>query len=574
MLAYFITWLIISFILFTFGDMTVATYNKVCKAKEIYNFVDKVLLGLCSLIIPLSIWSLYLPSNHLFLTIAFFISVSYWAINHRKAFNLLSGFRKKTQGTFTPFQLVMLIALVLIFAFFFTWQQDVYDSAFYHLQNIKWNEEYAVVPGLANLEGKLGFNSNYFLISAIFTFRFFLNESIFPLQPLIVTLISLWVLYELFKSGYEIKRFIILVAYILLFSISIYFLGNTSTDIIPNFIVFYIVARIILYPDLIRKNYLISILLPVFLVTIKLSFFPVGIISLYSLYLIIKEKRYSIISFTIILSLLIIIPWLVRNVIVSGYLIYPLHEIDLFSFDWKVPKEVAIKEKDYISYIGFYFFRTALKYPWMSVRDPLWINILADIVYLLTAASILFICYRFIKRKKDIANHIFLLYAVFILSIIVWVTGGPDIRFLAGVLCSSIFVGGIILTGNKRKHVKALGKSLSIVFIIGIFLWTCSRYYNFIPQIKEYSTHPVSQLLFKPYSVKNQNVADGSDLTDRYFAHYLNSGLILWANPYIPYDMPLPATVHSNYAKFLPIRCIEARGDFLQNGFRAKEGCR
>ncbi len=276
MLAYFITWLIISFILYTSGgDMLIVIYNKVCKTKENYGFIDKLLLGLSFLVIPLSIWSLWLPSNHIFLAIILFVCIGYRGISYRKTNNILSGLKKKTRGgILSPYQITILVISILVSTFFFTWQHEVYDSAFYHLQNIRWNEEYAVVPGLANLEGKLGFNSNYFLISAIFTFRFFLHEAIYPLQPLIVTTITCWVLYELFKSRYESKRFFILIAYILLFWISIYFLGNTSTDIIPNFIAFYILARIILYPELLKKNYLIGIILPVFLVTIKLSFFP------------------------------------------------------------------------------------------------------------------------------------------------------------------------------------------------------------------------------------------------------------------------------------------------------------
>ncbi|EMO63800.1 hypothetical protein LEP1GSC133_1179, partial [Leptospira borgpetersenii serovar Pomona str. 200901868] len=34
-----------------------------------------------------------------------------------------------------------------------------YDSGLYHIQSIKWIQEYSVVPGLANLHGRFGFNS-------------------------------------------------------------------------------------------------------------------------------------------------------------------------------------------------------------------------------------------------------------------------------------------------------------------------------------------------------------------------------------------------------------------------------
>lgn len=41
---------------------------------------------------------------------------------------------------------------------------------------------------------------------------------------------------------------------------------------------------------------------------------------------------------------MILLPWIVRNIILSGYLIYPLPGIDWFNFDWKIPQEIARTE--------------------------------------------------------------------------------------------------------------------------------------------------------------------------------------------------------------------------------------
>ena len=51
----------------------------------------------------------------------------------------------------------------------------------------------------------------------------------------------------------------------------------------------------------------------------------------------IKEKRYGQIAVYIMLGLLAVFPYLARNVILSGWLVYPFPSIDLFSFDWKIP---------------------------------------------------------------------------------------------------------------------------------------------------------------------------------------------------------------------------------------------
>lgn len=576
MLANFITWTVIFFILFSFGDMLLALYNRICERDEEYNPVDKLLLGLCFLIIPLSLWSLWLPSNQVFLFIIFPVSVSYWAVCRKRLLYAYNCIVKLTKGVSLPFQSVLMILFLLFSLYFFTWQQDVYDSAFYHYQNIRWNEEYAVVPGVANLDDRFGFNSSYFLLSAIFSFRFLLGEAIYPLQPLVVTVIGCWVIYELFISKYEVKRVIILLSYILLFWVSICFLGNTSTDILPNFIVFYIIARIVLYPKLLKTNYLIGIVLPVFLLTCKLSFFPIGLISIYLLYNLFKEKKYKVISFVCITGLLILIPWLIRNVIISGYLIYPFYQIDLFSFDWKVPREVAMREKDYIFDIGYYFFRIALRYPGESARDPLFVNILTDVIYLLTLCSFIFASYLMLKKGKEIKSHIYLLYIVFFASVAVWVFGGPDIRFVPGILCAVVFTGGVLSYrgSDQKRYLPGFGKILVCAFIFSIGLWTSRCYYNFYPQIKEYDIHPFSHTMLKPYSITDQQKARGLDITDEFLPYAINNEQTIWVSEGLPHDMTLPASIASHYAKFIPLQCIEARGYKIQDGYRVKEECR
>lgn len=574
MLATLLAWIVLAFALFTFGEMLLALYNKLCHREEQYNPIDKVLLGLCALIIPLSLWSLWLPSNQLFLAIVLFICICYWTINVKRAGKIFSKIRNTSIKDVPLFEIVIWTAFTLSSLFFFSWIQDIYDSAFYHMQNIRWNEEFAVVPGLANLDDKLGFNSNYLLLSAVFSFRFILGEALFPLHSLIITLCGGWILYELFKSKYEIKRILIFASFLLLYWVSVYFLQNTSTDILPNFVVFYIFTRILLYPDLLKNNILIGIILPVFLVTCKLSFLPICFISLYLIYTLIKKKEYKPVISTLIICLLIFIPWLIRNVIVSGYLIYPLYQVDLFDFDWKVPVDIAIRQKDYISSVGYYFLRIALKYPGESIRDTWTINILTDIIYILAFASIITTAYYIVKNKKDSSNiPLNLLFCSSVAALAIWFFGGPDIRFVSGILCSVILIGSTILLRGKERQFRLFGKLSICLFIIGIVLWTGSRYTFFAPQVVNKNIYPLSQQMIKPFTIKDQAVAKGIDMPGGFWKQPINNGLSISVSYGLPYDIFLPATVDYHYAKFLPLNCIEARGNTIQEGYRAKSGC-
>ncbi|MBQ7430835.1 MAG: hypothetical protein IJV29_14430, partial [Butyrivibrio sp.] len=65
------------------------------------------------------------------------------------------------------------------------------------------------------------------------------------------------------------------------------------------------------------------------------------------------RKKDSVIPilFSVAMSLLISIPFFVRNVILSGWLIYPFTSIDLFNVPWKVPKgQAAYDAKEIMVY--------------------------------------------------------------------------------------------------------------------------------------------------------------------------------------------------------------------------------
>ena len=77
----------------------------------------------------------------------------------------------------------------------------------------------------------------------------------------------------------------------------------------------------------------IIVVLTLYAFTIKLSALPVAILCLYLFYLHFKIKRWAEVWLQIGLGLAIVIPWIARNIILSGYLVYPFPYIDLFNVD-------------------------------------------------------------------------------------------------------------------------------------------------------------------------------------------------------------------------------------------------
>ncbi|MFR9166277.1 MAG: LIC_10190 family membrane protein [Dysgonomonas sp.] len=273
MLLILFSYIIILFVFLTFGDIFVTLYYKFCKQDEHYSLLELFLLGMILVTIILEITSLWLPSNHYIMLAYIILSILYWIFNQQHFYSIYQSVITFFKD-FTTIQWILLIMFTLIITSFCVWGYAYIDSLFYYIQSVIWNETYPVVPGVANLEERLGFNSNFSLISAIFTFSFVNKDAIFTMHVLFAVLLLLWAFREMTYSRFEIKRtvmFILLITYIGWFS---HFYYTITTDILPNLILFYIVAKTVLYPQKQKSKYLLYLILSAYLVTLKLSLAP------------------------------------------------------------------------------------------------------------------------------------------------------------------------------------------------------------------------------------------------------------------------------------------------------------
>ena len=78
------------------------------------------------------------------------------------------------------------------------------------------------------------------------------------------------------------------------------------------------------------------------------DFLLYGIVS-FMIYRIRKYISFKLIVITTFCCLCIVIPWLIRNYYLSGYLIYPFPSVDIFNPIWKIPIKDLITEKQLVS---------------------------------------------------------------------------------------------------------------------------------------------------------------------------------------------------------------------------------
>lgn len=94
-------------------------------------------------------------------------------------------------------------------------------------------------------------------------------------------------------------------------------------------------------------------LLGVYAITVKLSAAMIILLIIIPVTELIKAKNWRKIIQYVLLGIVIVSPFLIRNVMISGYLIYPYPELDLFNVDWKMPKYTLLFDRNEINAWGW-----------------------------------------------------------------------------------------------------------------------------------------------------------------------------------------------------------------------------
>jgi len=236
--------------------------------------------------------------------------------------------------------------LFLLFAYGTSRGMIHYDTGLYHAQSIRWIEEYGAVKGLGNLHNRLAYNSSAFALSALYSMAFLGGGSLHCCAGFLAYLLAV-VCLEMGKT----LRAGRLSAGVLARVMCVYYLVNIfdemispASDYFMVLLAFYLVIR---WLDLLESGertvlpYGLLCVLGVFLMTVKLSAACILLLTVYPAFCLLREKRWKEIGLYLGLGIVTAVPFLLRNVWLSGWLVYPFTQIDLFSVPWKIPKGLA-----------------------------------------------------------------------------------------------------------------------------------------------------------------------------------------------------------------------------------------
>jgi hypothetical protein len=432
------------------------------------------------------------------------------------------------------------------------------DSDSYHIQMIKWIQQFGSVPGIANLHLRFGLNSAWFTAVGLFSFPVSGMNTYYQLNGLLAFWFCYYILEKIFAfrqdgsaQDYSRASFglaVILIICVLNWPIIRQTAGSANYDFISAFLI------IVLFVDLFEsaETPLIEWLIwPVYLFTVRMINAPLVLLSLFPVVYAVKKGIYkTAVTYTFITSL-IVIPFIIRNLILSGYAFFPLYQLDWFSFDWKADKSGLIDISNYIKY----FNRVSPGFmPMTETRTlifPAWVG--AWYTYLfrfdkwmfsLSIFGYIFVLIRI--RILSVKQKWFL--AIMITQLICWFFTAPDPRFAQGSLLFSIY-GAILIfpirTGLSTKYIRGLTVLLSSVVLgYGLLKVTGNReYQNF--------------LLPKPVVSPEFSTVVVGDVKLHIPSRVLNN----W-NPRC-YDIDLPCLYRIDPR-------LETRGGDIKSGFRLK----
>ena len=496
--------------------------------------------------------SLIIPINHVFtIIISIFTMIGIYQLRG----SLKHIFKNHLNFTFIDF---LVLAFIFIFLTFFS-SVGIrnFDSTLYHIQAIKWINLFSVVPGLGNLHERFAFNSMFFPISAALSVNTFIGHREFMIYPLNTISFFVFLNFHYFriKKYWRLRDYkSIIFSIFLCFLTLIYLLkwvSSPSPDVICALLTMFLLQWIFFKESFDKLLTVIIFCLICLCLTYKLSLVTLMILAFF-LY-----KKNKGVEFTFLLSvtgLIVVLPFLIRNYFLSGYLIYPFPHFDFFNPDWKIPISKVIDMQIIIKSFAIYPLQDSQEvlkspiYKWL----PIWFEMKDSLMKLLLIISNLFLilslCYGlYLKNKKLILLSMFMT-----ITFLFWFLQAPDPRFIYGIIFFAVSYFIYILTGLLFKKMNDFYFKFFIAFILFGFISLTG--YTYFKMVQSYKSN-LALLLFPRSFYKDFPIVYPKKHINNFEFYYPSYGDAC-------FNLPLPCSPSDRNAD------VYLRGKSLNDGFK------
>ena len=392
------------------------------------------------------------------------------------------------------------------------------DTDSYHLPMVKWVDQYGTVPGIANLHVRFGLNSSWFVLAG-----FFLSDTGTTACLALNGLLSVWLGVFLidritgFLQATSARASMATgIAALFIFLLALFawplFRGNAASlnyDFITTAVVL-----VLLFQVLSGKNMQYELFIwPCFLFTVRIINYPLLLLSMLMLLMLWRSRQSKQIFFLLLAGAILVIPFLVRTTVLSGYPFFPLQFPFRGMGDWKADPAVM---SQYVEYTRAFNRVNEQHQPietTLQLSFPGWISAwyrylfnFDKVIVTLATASVVYLLFR----QRDLKNRISVsarwIFAACCAQLISWFIVSPDPRFAYGPLLCMIAFAVMILPAAISNVVRKLMSVAFLLVLAGILIYTVRKplqrteYRNWVRPhpvpIPEYRMHTINEIDF------------------------------------------------------------------------------
>jgi len=364
-----------------------------------------------------------------------------------------------------------------------------YDAGYYHLNNQLWLHESRMIIGFTNVFWPFGISSIYEYVSAFFWF----DKTFVSLH--IINVIFAWTFYVYVFFQVVFKTPLIFSSVcLILFSLLdnfgfnggrngfFYVQGIGALDLAVG--VLFLILSLNLITNIKYKKYDINeiiffLLFSLFIFQLKVSGAIIILLLAPYLFFVIKDKFLSITSLLKInfLPFVLFIFWIIKTILISGCIIFPLGLSCINSFEWYEKGSTQVFES--VTRASSYSYNLNDSFPiWLNnllsdtLRETVLINFLGSIFIIYILKKIFFLQESVNDRTRYVKN-------IFTLgSLLFFIFSGPIPRYLIGLILFIVAVQAINVSSFKYE-IKTLIRVVTLVFISSIILFSrISSYQN------------------------------------------------------------------------------------------------
>lgn len=462
MIQILFSWCLVLPTLILIGGTLIGVFEKKWKKVKQVELDVLIVLGFVAVTVYAQVFSLFqgvgLAANIILWAVDILVCV--WKRNSITAY--LAAIKKKiSEYPCSKFIIFAIIVFAFAIADASAGENVCFDTNLYHAQSIRWIEEVGVAKGSSLLLYRLGYNSSFFSLQALFSFKFLFGQSLRNINGLVAFVFLTYDILSfrsLWRGRFAFSDALRIVSMLIVFDVTDY--KSSSTDMFTMLLGLYILTKWCSYiedGDYNTHGFAMLCMMAVFATTLKLSAAGLLVLTIFPITKLWKRKEFSYIGCYALAGLLIALPFFVRNYEISGWLVYPFSKVDLFQVDWKVAKDVVDNDAESISaWAKEIALRddvtelTGMKwFPfWLSSKTLLQKSIVFVDLMMVPVGIVVAFIIGIIKKKEGVIALVLSINTVFLM----WFFKAPLIRYGNGwfYLNTAVLIGGFFLLISKR----------------------------------------------------------------------------------------------------------------------------